>query len=427
MRKYYETIREEIYQETLDNGLKVTINLKKGFKKTMVLFGTNFGSLFNKFQVGEEIVEIPQGVAHFLEHKLFANEDGSDATTDFSALGLEVNAFTDYNQTVYLFSGTENIETGIEMLLDFVQSPFFSEESVEAEKGIIAQELNMYLDNPSDRLYRGLLSNMFFDYPIKYDVGGTIEEIQKIDKDLLYKCYNLFYHPGNMEFLVIGDVDVSKIMELIKDNQNKKTFKEFVKPVRIFEKEEQIVKEVHSDIKMEVVIPKARIGLKLPFYDAKENEPIVNEMLIKMILEYTFGANTAFYQGLIDEEIVSGGLGYNVFVDNVCGFITISADTKKPEVFIKKVSKKLKSLQNITMCKNSFNRLRKAMLGSCIKAFNNIEFIGYNFFDYNLKNCDLLASIDYMKDKTIDDLKSMGTLFKEEAICSFVIYPNKKQ
>lgn len=427
MRKYYDTIREELFQETLDNGLKVTINPKRGFKKTMVLFGTNFGSLFNKFQVGDEILEIPQGVAHFLEHKLFANENGSDATTDFSALGLEVNAFTDYNQTVYLFSGTENIETGIEMLLDFVQSPFFTDGSVEAEKGIISQELNMYLDNPSDRLYRGLLTNMFFDYPIKYDVGGTVEEIQKIDKELLYKCYELFYHPGNMELLVIGDVDIDKTLELIKNNQSKKKFKEFVKPVRIFEKEEQVVREKHSSVNMEVVIPKARIGLKLPFYDAQENDAIVNEMLIKMILEHTFGSNTAFHQSLLDDEIVSGGLGYNVFIDNVCGFITISADTKKPDVFIKKVSKKLKSLQNLSMCKKSFNRLKKAMLGSCIKSFNSIEFIGYNFFDYNLKNCDLLASIDYMKDKTIDDLKKMSFLFKDESICSFVIYPNKKQ
>ncbi len=423
MNKYYETIREQLYQETLDNGLKVSINPKKGFKKTMVLFGTNFGSLFNKFKVGEELIEIPQGVAHFLEHKLFSNEDGSDATTDFSALGLEVNAFTDYNQTVYLFTGTENIDKGIEMLLDFVQSPYFTEESVEAEKGIIAQELNMYLDNPSDRLYRGMLCNMFKNYPLKYDVGGTVEEIQKIDKDLLYKCYDLFYHPANMEFLVIGDVDIQKTMDIIKDNQSKKKFNDFKNPIRIYEEESINVEEKFSSTKMEVVIPKARIGLKLPFYEAQVNETIVNEMLIKMILEHTFGANTAFHQKLLDEDIISGGLSYSIYLDNICGFITVSADSKKPEIFVEEVTKKLKSLKNIKMCNNSFNRLKKAVLGSCIKAFNNIEFIGYNFFDYNLKKCDLLASIDFIKEKTVDDLKKMSSLFKEEALCSFVIYP----
>jgi len=428
MYKHYDLIKEDVYRETLDNGLKVSIVQKKGFKRTMVLFGTNYGSFHSNFRInnGNEVISTPQGIAHFLEHKLFSNEDGTDATTTFSEYGLDVNAFTDYNQTVYLFSGTSNIKKGIEMLLDFVQSPYFTDEGIEQEKGIISQELNMYLDNPSDRLYYGTLKNMFFEYPVKNDVGGTVEEINKINKELLYKCYNLFYHPSNMELLIIGDIDCNEILNLIKKNQENKKFNEFENPIYYIKEERQEVVRKSSNIKMEVSIPAVQVGLKLPFHKLEKNQLIVYEVLLKVLLEYAFGSNTSFHQNLLDNEIISSHLGYSVTIDNNCGFIIIKADSKQPEKFIKLVSKKLISLKNISITEKIFSRLKKSVLGSFIKALNSIDFIAYNYLDYNLKNCDLFESINLIMNKNISDIKKLEPIFKDEAITSFIIYPKNK-
>ena len=425
MLKHYDLIKETVYRETLENGLKVSVVLKKGFKKTMVLFGTNFGALHQKYRINDEIKEIPQGVAHFLEHKLFANEDNSDATNQFSELGLDVNAFTDYLQTVYLFTGTSNIDQGIELLLDFVQSPYFTDENVEQEKGIICQELNMYLDRPSDRLYHGWLNNVFKDYPIKYDVGGTVEEVNKVTKEILYECYNTFYHPANMEFLVIGDVDPIHILNIIKNNQMKKEFPIFKNPIRLYTEEEAVVVKKVDTTNMEVVIPKVQVGVKLPFYKAKKDEVLIYEVLMKVILEYAFGSNTSFYQHLLDNEIISSGLDYGIFVDNVCGYVYIRADSKYPEIFSKQIVKKLKSLSKLQISEKVFERIKKAIVGSFIKALNSIEFIGYNYFDYNIKECDIFSAIDLLIDKTVEDVVKLDKLFNEEAISTFIIYPNK--
>ena len=327
-------------------------------------------------------------------------------------------------QTVYLFSGTENIETGIEMLLDFVQFPYFTEESVEAEKGIISQELNMYLDNPGDRLYNGLLNNLFSEYALKYDVGGTIDEVNRTTKEDLYLCYDNYYHPANMEFLVVGDVDPAEIINIIKENQNKKTFSEYKTPVSIYndEKQKSVIKS--DETKMDVNIPKAIVGLKLPFTNnLNENEVLINEILYKIILEYAFGNDTNFYKKLIENRVLTNEPTYNVYLDQTCGYISLSSDTIKPLDFIKEVEKRFVYLQKAKLSERTFNRLKKAVTGSMIKAFNSIEYIGYNYFDYNIKNCDLFKSIDLLLNLSINDFKKISINFKKDALSSYIIYP----
>ena len=424
-KTYYDKIRETIYREKLDNGLKITISLKKGFKKFMVLFGTNLGSFVTKFKTEDGVIhEVPLGVAHFLEHKMFAMPDGHDAINDFSKYGLEVNAFTAYNQTVYLFTGTEYLKEGINLLLDFVQEPYFTDENVESEKGIITQELNMYLDNPVDRLYNGLLNNMFTDFPIKYDVGGTIEEVNRTTKEDLYLCYENYYHPSNMEFLVVGDVDPKEVINIIKENQNNKTFKEYKSPVFIYKEEGQACDNKAGSIKMDVNIPKTMVGLKLPFtHSLEENEVLVKEILYKIMLEYAFGNDTSFYKKLVDNHVLTNEPTYNVYLDEICGYISLSADTLKPEEFIKEVEKRFVYISKAKLSERTFIRLKKAVIGSMIKAFNNIEYIGYNYFDYNNKNCDLFKSLDVLLGLSINDFKKISINFKKDALSSFIIYP----
>src|SRR3954467_6569651 len=234
----FDQLQEELYHEKLANGLNVYILPKSGFNKSFATFTTNYGSIDNHFVPlgSEEYIKVPDGIAHFLEHKLFEKEDG-DVFQQFSRQGASANAFTSFTRTAYLFSSTSDVEKNLETLVDFVQSPYFSEKTVEKEKGIIGQEITMYDDNPDWRLYFGLIQNLYQNHPVKIDIAGTIESISHISKDLLYECYNTFYHPSNMLLFVVGPVDVQKIMEQIKENQKKKNFDPISDIKRQFEEE----------------------------------------------------------------------------------------------------------------------------------------------------------------------------------------------
>ena len=269
----YNNIKETVFQEIFDNGLNLKIIPKKGYKKTFVCLGTNYGSLTNIFKPidGKEYQEMPLGIAHFLEHKMFEKEDESDISNKFAELGLEVNAYTDYTETVYLFYGSSNLEAGINLLLDFVQNPYFNKESIENEKGIIKQELLMYLDSPKERLHNGLMENMFKKYPLRYDVGGTVESIFNITPELLYKCHNTFYHPSNMILVIVGDVDPIYIRDIVLENQSKKQFIEDLIIDRKFDFEDEVVNNKTSSVNMDVVRPKVTVGIKLPHQEYQKN------------------------------------------------------------------------------------------------------------------------------------------------------------
>lgn len=421
----YDNINEVIYKEKLANGLTIKLIPKPGYNKVFACFGTNYGSLTNKFvPYGEsDYQEVPLGIAHFLEHKLFAMEDGTDAANLFTEMGLESNAYTDYMETVYLFSGTDNIEKGLGLLLDFVQKPCFTDENVESERGIIEQELLMYLDMPRDRLHNGLMENMFEVYPLRYDVGGTVEEIKKITKETLYKCYNTFYHPSNMSLIVVGDIDCDQIMNLIKNNQEKKEFPKALDIKRNFLVEDEKVVKKFSSIKMDVSIPKIAIGFKLPFEKFAHNEPMMVELYLKIILESKLGPSSEFYQMLLDEELISGSLGYSVFLDDKCGYIKVSFDSKKPDECSQKVKEFLLELRKIKLSKIEFERFKKAILGSFLKGLNNLEFIASSYIEYNFKNSDIFSSISLLESSTLKDIKKMGKYFKADALTEFVVYP----
>ena len=207
----FEQLQEELYYEKLANGLDVYILPKQGFNKSFATFTTKYGSVDNHFKSLEkqEFVQVPDGIAHFLEHKLFEKEDG-DVFQQFSKQGASANAFTSFTRTAYLFSSTSEFEQNLTTLIDFVQDPYFSEKTVEKEKGIIGQEINMYDDNPDWRLYFGTIANMYHHHPVKIDIAGTVESIAPITKDMLYECYHTFYHPSNMLLFIIGPVDAER-------------------------------------------------------------------------------------------------------------------------------------------------------------------------------------------------------------------------
>jgi predicted Zn-dependent peptidase len=258
----YDKLQETLYHEVMDNGLQVYVLPKSGFRKTYATFATKYGSVDNHFRVaGGEETTVPDGIAHFLEHKMFEEPEG-DIFATFASNGASANAFTSFDQTVYLFSATENIETNLSTLVDFVQRPYFTDENVEKEKGIIGQEINMYADNPDWRVYFGLIEALYAKHPVHIDIAGTIESIGTITKETLYTCYNSFYHPSNMLLFIVGGVEPEKVFELIRSNQAGKSYDKQGEIERIFETEPEQVATKRKESKLAVSMPKCLFGFK---------------------------------------------------------------------------------------------------------------------------------------------------------------------
>ena len=211
-------IKEKVYIEKLENGLTIMIIPKSGIQKKYAIWGTNYGSVDNKFIVPGEIdvTSVPDGVAHFLEHKMFEQENGTNSLDTLTKLGVNANAYTTTNHTAYLFECTENFYEALDELMDYLQHPYFTDENVEKEKGIIAQEIIMYNDYPEWEVYMNAMKAMYHNNPVKIDIAGTVESISKIDKDVLYTCYNTFYHPSNMVMCFAGEFEPENLLEEVK-------------------------------------------------------------------------------------------------------------------------------------------------------------------------------------------------------------------
>lgn len=255
-------IKEKAYVETLENGLKIIIIPKNNTNKKYIIWGTHFGSIDNHFimpKTGEEVY-IPDGVAHFLEHKMFEQENGKNSLDVLMALGLDANAYTTNDHTAYLFECTDNFYQGLDELMNYLQNPYFTDENVEKEKGIIGQEIKMYEDDPGWQLYMNALDCMYKNNPIKIDIAGTIESISKITPDVLYKCYNTFYNPANMTMVVCGDFEPEKILDEIKKRLIKKENQGEIK--RIYPQKEKEINMPYKESKMEVSMPAFIVGYK---------------------------------------------------------------------------------------------------------------------------------------------------------------------
>ena len=277
-------VKEKVYIEKLKNGLTVIIFPKKGMQKKYMIWGTNYGSNDNKFIVPGEskITEVPNGVAHFLEHKLFEQPDGTNSLDTLTALGVNANAYTTNDHTAYLFECTDNFYPAMDELMDYVQHPYFTDENVEKEKGIIGQEIRMYDDYPEWKVYLNALNAMYHNNPIKIDITGTIETISHIDKEILYKCYKTFYHPSNMIMVIAGDFEPEKTIEDVKKRLIKTEAKGEIRRINSDEPEEIV--QPYIEEKLEVSQPLYTIGIKEDVNKLDSNEQV--KRYIAMVQNY---------------------------------------------------------------------------------------------------------------------------------------------
>ena len=361
----------DVYYEKLDNGLEIYVVEKPNIKNIYATFTTKFGSNINEFVPAYEnkMIKVPDGVAHFLEHKMFEQEDDIDPFTFFSERGADANANTNNYKTTYLFSGPNFFEENMNFLLDYVQKPYFTDENVEKEKGIIEQEIKMYLDDPYTQIYERGLYNSFKVIPDKIPIIGSIESIKKITKEDLYKCYNTFYHPSNMFVVVVGNVVATEVINIIKENQSKKEFKKNSKIETKKYKEPVVVCTKKEEIKLDVSIPKVSLNYKLDIGKIKKISNSIIKLYLLLFFDIKFGATSKLIAKLKSDKIISENIGINFIDTNNYILFMLMGESKKPDDLVKLLEEEL---NDKTIDENEFERKKKVLISSIIYASDNI-------------------------------------------------------
>ncbi|WP_413381496.1 EF-P 5-aminopentanol modification-associated protein YfmH [Alkalihalobacillus sp. 1P02AB] len=404
----FSQLNETLYYEQLSNGLDVYVLPKEGINKTFATFTTKYGSIDNEFTPlnEKEAIRVPDGIAHFLEHKMFEDENG-DVFQDFSKQGASANAFTSFTRTAYLFSSTSNIEKNLETLVDFVQHPYFTDQSVEKEKGIIEQEITMYDDNPDWRAYFGVIENMYEDHPVKIDIAGTAESIAKITKEMLYTCYHTFYHPNNMLLFIVGPVEPEVIIKQVKDNQAKKTFAEPEPIERFYPTEGAGVAKKKNVITMPVQTPKLLVGFKDKNPNKQGNDLLKHELSLNILLDLMFGQSSNNYQELYEQGLIDDTFSFDYSAEKGFGFTIIGGDTKHPDKLAAKLEEQITQFKERQLSEEVVKRAIKKKIGSFLRSLNSPEYIANQFTRYEFNEMNLFDIVPVLESLDKTDLETI--------------------
>lgn len=426
--KEYPQLNETLYTETLANGLQVVLLPKSDFNKTYALFGTDFGSIDQHFTpIGQDKpVNFPDGIAHFLEHKMFEKEEG-DIFHEFSKYGAAANAFTSFTRTAYLFSTTHFVEENIKTLLDFVQAPYFTAETVEKEKGIIAQEIGMYEDEASFQLMMGILKNLYPDHPVHIDILGTVVSIHEITAEMLYDNYNTFYHPSNMTLLIVGQINPEETMALIRANQEAKDFPEAPTPNRVFPEENLEELKPEETIHMPIQKPKVSVGIRGLRTNLTGEDALRYEIAMNLYLEMLLGATSETYLSLYDEEIIDDSYSTEFLFERTFNTMTVSTDTKQPEEFTKRIKETLLNhRQSPDINPEHFELIKRKTIGRVLQSLNSLEYIAYQFMSKSYGEATVFDFVPFLEAMTLEEtIEVAEDYIREELLSVFTILPEE--
>lgn len=425
----YQQVGEVAWHERLANGLDVTVIPKKGFLKTYGLFTTKYGSIDNEFiPIGlEHYTRVPDGVAHFLEHKMFEKEEG-DVFQLFGRLGASANAFTSFTKTSYLFSTTANVYENLEVLLNFVQDPYFTEETVEKEKGIIAQEIKMYDDDPDWQLMLGVLRNLFPTHPLHIDIAGTTESIQEIEPSDLYACYDTFYHPSNMKLLVVGNVDPEMTIEFVRENQAQKDFIDMPPVQRRYpiEKPEVIVHESHQY--MDITQPKVMVGGR--YFDWLPEDAFKRRQFqyaAQFGLALLFGNTSRNYNQWYQSRMIDDSFNYEFNLERDLCYFAVGGDTWYPTQLVQQIEAVLLNLPAGDLTSDKLEVLKKKKIGQLMNQMNSIEFIA-NHYDEDNDGLTLFELPKVIESIRIQDVKeSLNRIIQPNTLTRVYLEPLSAQ
>lgn len=401
--KYDETY----YTKTLSNGLKVTIYYKPEFTTTSCVFGTPFGAsdLYQHEEWNSH--QFHSGLAHFLEHKMFETK-GEDVMLQFNAMGANVNAFTSYDCTVYYFTTSdEDVATPLNLLMDFVQDFDVSEESVEKEKEIIVQELMMYQQMPDFRLIFELYKSMYHDNPIKYDIGGSKEDVLSVTREELMSSYRLNYHPSRMSLVIATWMDPEQLMNLIEQNQNKKSFLNQPEVSSNYHESNKSVKHPYREVEMDVNNTKVALGYKFSLDYQQRNQTLEKEWGLQLLMEMHFTSVNPSYQKWLDDGLINSYFNFDVEFGKGYAHLLFMNECEDPQAFKDFIDQQLAIIKEKTINVQCLNQIKNRFYGLAFKVFDDIESIAVNHIRNEFQGIDyfdmieLILKLDALKLKNI--------------------------
>ncbi len=423
-RQQFPEIGESYYEERLENGLRVRVIPKAGFAKKYAFLAVDFGSIDTKFTLKGRDITVPDGIAHYLEHKMFDLPEGN-AMDFFARYGGSPNAFTSYDMTAYYVACTDAFEENLRILLHMVMTPYFTEESVEKERGIIAQEIKMYEDSPHSRVGEELFRGIFAHHPIRVPIAGSVESIGKITAQMLYDCFEAFYCPGNMMLCVAGDVDEKKVLEIAKEECGAES-KEL--PLRDYGQKESCL-PLYSRLErfMEVSMPTFAIGFPCPPPESPK-VAMRREIIGDLAAEILVGESAPLYQRLYEEGLIDGdfSVGYES-VKDAC-LLSAAGDSKDPQAVLEAILQEAERLGREGFQESFFARLKKSALGRRTRDLDSFQSICYRSCAYAFEGADYFHFPAAYESVTPADVAAFlqETVTREKAAIS-VVCPKKKE
>ncbi len=417
MNNFYKDLAQKI---TLPCGLTIYVAPMPNFAAVHAIYGTDFGSIDRTFIDDKGEVRLPAGIAHFLEHKMFENEEG-DAFTLYAKTGASANAYTSFDKTCYLFTATENIQESLDILLSFVSRPYFTDSTVEKEMGIIGQEIRMYDDNPDWRLLFGVLSALYVNHDIREDIAGTVESIAEITPELLYRCTDAFYSSSNMVLSVAGNITVEQVLAACeRAGLNDKSAR---KPVqRITEQEPMQVAKKRSELQLAIGIPQIGIGYKeIPF---EPDNSTKGELICSIIGELISGSMTPLYRELYDEGLISNDLSCEYISGRGYLCFVFTAETRSPEVVEKRLKDEITRLKEQGLSRDLFEAAKKGLYGDYVGEFDSPEDVATMMSSAFFKKREPFAELNVCNDITFEEVSDvfMG-MFEEDRSATLTIKP----
>ena len=405
------------------SGLEVYVFPKK-FSTTYALFGVKYGSINNSFLMDGQTITVPDGIAHFLEHKLFFNEDGSDSFERFSELGCDPNAYTSFNKTAYLFSCTDNLLPSLSELITFVTHPYFTPESVASELGIIGEEIRMYDDNPGDRCFYGMLEGMYENHSIRRNICGSQASISKITADTLYDCYNAFYKPSNMALIVCGDVEAEEILATVRKNLPSSFVGDAVSKINENSGESKKAFRSYIEQSMQVSKPLFNVGFKDTDIPEEPLERQKKDAVMAILNEMLFSRAGELYSDLVEGKLISPSWSYGYTISETFAYNSIAGEANEPKLVLEKILEHIEKARADGFCDDDFKRAKRVMYAEAVRLFDSVESIANTLFSFVCEDSSIFEYADVLDSVTLDDvLEAFKKSFDRSTVTLSVIKP----
>ncbi|EEI23866.1 MAG: pitrilysin family protein [Lentilactobacillus hilgardii] len=420
----YASFNEQLFVEKLENGLTVYLQPKKGFEKSIAILGVNYGSVDTDFSINGTPVSQPAGIAHFIEHKMFDKKD-YDVFELFNKTGASANAYTSFTKTNYLFSTTEDLRDNLLILLDFVQKPYFTTEKIEREKGIIDQEINMYLNDPDNRIYFQTIQDLYPQSPLSEDIAGTVDSVSKITLADVQRAYETFYRPDNMSLFITGRVNPEETLSWIKENQRQKSWSvpAVIERNLVFP---TVANDKINKYQMAISRPKASIGIRGNDSVPRGREGLAYEIAISLVLDLFFSETAEDYTQLYQDGVLDDSFSWEFENERGFHFAILNGDTNKPQDFIDKLLKIIRQIpKKLSGMSSEFELQKKELLGNYIEMMDSEEAISGQFDGFLSEPLTIYDEVGILDSLTLEQTVAFAEQYFDSAsIQSEIIQAN---